>query len=92
MPGGAPEGNQNAAKGKRFQKAIERVLARKYGDVDKGYEALAEKYVEMVEEKEAMLVKDVADRTDGKPPQQINHAGHDGEALQVLFMQSDAEA
>lgn len=69
--GGAPLGNQNAVKGKRFQKAVERVLARKYGDVDKGYEALAEKYIEVAEAKDPNILKDVADRSDGKPTQTV---------------------
>lgn len=75
MPGGAPEGNQNAVKGKRFQKAVERVLARKYGDVDLGYEALAAKYIEVAESKDPNILRDVADRADGKPKQQTEISG-----------------
>jgi len=69
LPAGAPLGNQNAAKGRRFQKAVERVLARKYGDVDKGFEALAEKYIELAEAKDQPILRDFVDRADGKPEQ-----------------------
>ena len=90
MPAGAPLGNQNAKKGKRFQKAIERVLARKYGDVDAGYEALAAKYIELAESGDQPLLKDAADRSDGKPIQALEHSGTDGEpiknALSITFV------
>lgn len=89
---GAPLGNQNAVKGKRFQKAVERVLARKYGDVDAGYEALAALYIEVAEAKDTNILRDCADRSDGKPAQQINLAGHDGEPLVIRFESADAKA
>lgn len=84
---GAPVGNQNAAKGRRFQKAVERVLARKYGDVDKGYEALASVYVELAEARDSQMLRDMADRVDGKPAQAIT--GPDGEPLTVHFIAKD---
>lgn len=74
----APLGNQNAAKGKRFQKAMERVLARKYGDVDSGYEAIAKIYIEIAESKDPSICKDIADRVDGKPNQAIELSGEVG--------------
>lgn len=84
MPGGAPIGNQNAVKGKRFQKAMEKVLARKYGDVDAGYEAIAEKYVEIAEAKDPGICKDFADRADGKPSQQVALTGADGGPVETV--------
>ena len=74
----APIGNQNAAKGKRWQKALERVLARKYGDVDTGLEHLAEQFVALADNPDAAkdVCRDVADRFDGKPNQSIS--GPDG--------------
>ena len=78
---GAPLGNQNAVKAKRFQKAMERVLARKYGDVDTGYEAIAKIYIEIAEAKDPTICRDFADRIDGKPAQAIT--GADGGPLQV---------
>jgi len=77
---GAPIGNQNAVKGKRWQKALERVLARKYGDVDTGLEVLAEKFVGLSETDAVKDVcRDIADRFDGKPPQALEHSGPGGE-------------
>ena len=72
--GGAPLGNQNAAKGARWRKALERVLARKYGDVDAGLEKLAEAFVEAHLEPKltSEVCRDIADRFDGKPKQQIS--------------------
>lgn len=55
------------------------MLARKYGDVDAGYEALAEKYIEVAESKDPNILKDVADRSDGKPRQAFEHSGPEGE-------------
>ena len=89
MPGGAPIGNQNAVKGKRFQKAIERVLARKYGDVDAGYEAIAQIYIEIAESKDPTICKDFADRSDGKPAQQLIHASDPENPLTLKVVKED---
>mgnify|MGYP001597966645 FL=1 len=80
---GAPFGNKNAEKAKRFQKAMERVLARKYGDVDTGYEAIAKIYIEIAEAKDPNLLKDFADRVDGKPRQQIEAVDDEGRVLAI---------
>jgi len=80
---GAPFGNKNAANAKRFQKAMEKVLARKYGDVDAGYEAIAKIYIEIAEGKDANLIKDFADRVDGKPRQQIEAVDDEGRTLAI---------
>lgn len=90
LPAGAPLGNQNAVKGKRFQKAMERVLARKYGDVDTGYEAIAKIYIEIAESKDPSICKDIADRVDGKPAQAIT--GADGGNLVIQFLKADEGA
>jgi len=87
MPGGAPEGNNNSARGKRFHKAVERVLARKYGDVDKGYEALAKIYVETAESGNEKVLLDVIDRADGKATQGITDG--DGNPLTITFVARD---
>ena len=88
---GAPLGNQNAAKGARWRKALERVLARKYGDVDTGLEKLAEAFVELHTNPDATseVCRDVADRFDGKPKQQTEISGADGGPLSVTW-KSDA--
>lgn len=82
MPAGAPEGNDNSARGRRFQKAVERVLARKYGDVDKGYESLARIYVQAAEDGNEKVLLDIIDRSDGKAVQAIS--GPDGGPLTVI--------
>lgn len=90
--GGAPLGNQNAAKAKRWQKALERVLARKYGDVDAGLEVLALKFIEMheVSDTTTEVCKDVADRFDGKPAQQLQLSGDSENPLVVEIVKFNA--
>ena len=84
MPGGAPIGNQNAAKAKRWQKALERVLAREYGDVDTGLEKLASEFLKATIEMTGATekrgpdiggFKEIADRFDGKAPQAVQVSG-----------------
>lgn len=68
----APLGNQNAAKGKRWQKALERALAHAgEGDVDNGLLPIAKAVVvaAMAGDKDAW--KEIGDRLDGKPSQTI---------------------
>jgi len=90
---GAPLGNQNAAKAKRWQKAVERVLARRYGDVDTGVEALAETFINLTATEAAKDVcRDIADRFDGKPAQALEHSGPGGEPLVVQITSKDSEA
>ena len=62
---------------------MERVLARKYGDVDTGYEAIAKIYIELAEAKDPNLIKDIADRVDGKPRQQIEAVDDEGRTLAI---------
>lgn len=103
MAGGAPIGNQNAKKARRWQQALERVLARKYGDVDSGLEHLAEQFIEatigmtQATEKRGPDVggfKELADRMDGKATQALEHSGPDGAPLpatiNVTLTKSDA--
>ena len=85
MRAGAPLGNQNGAKGKRWQKALERVLARRYGDVDKGLEKLAEKFLKLADNKAVAkdVYREVADRFDGRPAQAVALTGADDGPLIV---------
>lgn len=69
----APLGNQNAAKAKRWQKALERALARAgAGDVDSGLNPIADSVVAaaMAGDKDAW--KELGDRLDGKAIQQVD--------------------
>jgi hypothetical protein len=80
--GGAPAGNQNAAKGKRWQKALERALAHKFGDVETGLFTLAKKFIDLADSaEEREIFKEIADRFDGKPAQAVELAGPDGAPL-----------
>lgn len=90
MPGGAPEGNRNSANGKRFHKAVERILARKYGDVDKGYEALAKIYVESAESGNEKVLLDVIDRSDGKAIQAIDATIDGSLTIEIVKFSGDA--
>ncbi len=73
---GAPIGNQNAAKGRRWAKAIEREVARlEKGDLEAGLARIARRVVKVAdegdEEKAIWAIKEIADRMDGKPAQAI---------------------
>jgi hypothetical protein len=85
----APKGNQNAAKGKRWQEALIKALAQ-YENKDAGIkrgQALA-KIAEMVVMKALGGDKDAAaeigNRLDGKPAQALEHSGVDGVPLHVF--------
>jgi hypothetical protein len=73
----APIGNRNYIKGKRWQQALERALARLgEGEIDVGLNPIADKVVQaaMAGDKDAW--KELGDRLDGKPAQAIT--GEDG--------------
>ena len=75
----APIGNQNAAKAKRWQKALERALARKFGDVDDGLTEIAAHVVNAAERGDKDAWAEIGNRIDGKPAQAIT--GEDGGAV-----------
>jgi len=68
---GAPLGNTNGAKAKRWQKALERALARKYGEVDEGLTVIAAQVVNSAAEGDRDAWKEIGDRLDGKPAQTV---------------------
>lgn len=75
----APAGNQYAAKAKQWQMAIERALdVRGAADRRLALDMLAERLLQKCDEGEGWALKELGDRLDGKPSQQIQHAGHDG--------------
>jgi hypothetical protein len=88
---GAPLGNQNAAKGKRWQAAIERALERRASgqprptDVSAliaGYDMAADEFVtRLFEDKDLGYFKELGDRSDGKPKQTI--AGDEDAPLEM---------
>lgn len=80
MPG-APLGNQNARKDNRmWGDAIKRVVAQK--DSQKLRE-LAEKLVSLAEAGDVAALKELGDRLDGKPAQQVQLSGDSDAPLVV---------
>ena len=79
--GGQP-GNQNAAKGRRWQDAINRALAKrsKAAGIEE-LDRLAEKFLDEVEAQGINGFKEFGDRMDGKPAQAIT--GPEGGPLQI---------
>ena len=91
---GAPLGNQNGAKGKRWRDAIDRALARRgKGEMVKAMDELADDYLDKVAGANGMDgYREFGDRYDGKPAQQVNIAGHDGQQFVVKFDSADENA
>jgi hypothetical protein len=84
---GAPEGNQNAKKGKLFYDQLRRALVQ--NDSLK-LRAIAEKLVEKAEEGESWAVKEIMDRIDGKAVQPNTLEDENGKTvfphIQVSFV------
>jgi HPt (histidine-containing phosphotransfer) domain-containing protein len=79
---GAPVGNQNGAKGKQWADAVKRAIRTKYGkEWDESLEELAKGLVEAAAAGDLQALKEVGDRLDGKPKQQTEISGPDGEAI-----------
>jgi len=72
MPGGAPEGNENAAKAKLFHDGLRRALARSGKTVDGGLNKVCDQLVKAANNGEQWAIKEVADRIEGKAPQAIS--------------------
>lgn len=82
---GAPKGNQNAAKAKRWLAAIDRALdKRSRVDAKDALDALAEKLLEAADKGEAWALKELGDRLEGKPAQAIIGGQEDDPAIQIL--------
>jgi DNA-binding GntR family transcriptional regulator len=89
---GAPVGNQNAAKGRRWAAAIERALAKRAGkrslkDAQEALDELAEQFLDAVSQGDISAFKELGDRLDGKAHQAVTHDGDVG--LRVLRLDSD---
>ena len=91
---GAPLGNQNAVKAKRWQQAIDRALGRRArADGIEELDRLADLYLDTIEEMTASTEKrgpsidgfrDLADRLDGKPAQQVKLTDADDGPLRIV--------
>jgi len=86
---GAPFGNQNAVKGRRWAKAVERAVdawpERAVSlEVNKGIDNMAWEFVrEMVTTKDIAFFREFGDRIDGKAVQASEISGPDGGPLAV---------
>ena len=80
----AAKGKKNRANGARFKDALRRALARAPGANGKysnGLNLVADQLVLAALAGEQWAIKEVADRIDGKPKQQIEATGKDGKDL-----------
>lgn len=86
----AAPGNNYAGKVKVWKGAIERVL-QKRSRVDQIQEldVIAEKLIEACLAGDQWAIKELGDRLDGKPGQQIDLGNKDGQALILRFLQAD---
>jgi hypothetical protein len=70
MPGGAPEGNNNAEKGTRWRNAIDKALENRCkSDGQKALVAIAEAMLAKAAEGDMTAIKELGDRIDGKVAQ-----------------------
>lgn len=77
---GAPVGNQNAVKRhRRWAEALDRAIAQ---DDGKRLRDAAEKLLDLAASGESWAVKEIGDRLDGKPSQQVELTGADGGAIE----------
>lgn len=73
---GAPLGNQNATKGKRWQQAIDRALAERSKSAGiEALDALAEKLLTLADAGDLGALRELGDRLDGKAAQGVTLAG-----------------
>lgn len=69
--GGAPVGNQNAAKAKIWTDAIKRALARRAEDQGRDLNRLADTLLDKCLEGDLAALKELGDRLEGKPAQAL---------------------
>ena len=79
---GAPEGNDNAKKGKMFYDQLRKILVQ--NDQFK-LRKICDKFVEAAEKGEAWAIKEIMDRMDGKPVAIQELQGPDGAQLKTGF-------
>lgn len=80
---GGQLGNNNASKGKPWEAAIKRALARySNNNIAKGLDKLADQLVKAAGDKgDQWAIREIGDRMDGKPAQSI--VGEDGGPLTI---------
>ena len=81
---GAPVGNQNAVKGKRWSNAIDRALAKRSKvDATESLDALAEELLKKCEAGDMAALKELGDRLEGKPGQALTIGNPEGEEFKI---------
>ena len=83
MAGGAPQGNQNAVRAKKWRDSIMRALSRKSSSVDLGLDAAADKLVMLAHEGDKWAIDHIAERIDGKVPQALIGGDDDDPPLKL---------
>lgn len=82
---GAPVGNKNAIKAKRWSQAIERALsARSRVEQVDALDALAEKLLAKCDEGDLGALKELGDRLDGKAAQSVTVGGDEENPLRIF--------
>lgn len=88
---GAPLGNNNRAKGKMFQAALKRVLAKKHSTLALGLEKAAEVLeTEAIEKRDLDAVKEIADRIDGRATAGHEISGPGGGPIETFSLDATA--
>jgi hypothetical protein len=84
MERGAQPGNQNAAKGRMWRDAIQRALRkRSKSDQVEALDELAEQFLDAVSKGDIQAFKELGDRLDGKPAQQVTLSGDADNPLRI---------
>jgi len=89
---GAPVGNQNASRGKRFASVLEKRIAEL-----RAMDGIVDALITKALDGDMSAIKEVADRLDGKPRQQVDLGGQDGEnplvtAINIRFVKSSEQS
>ena len=88
---GAPLGNTNGIKGKRWTKAIENALAKRSKATGmEELDRLAEEFLDDVEESGVNGFKELGDRLEGRAMQRVELGNTDGEPFVIKVDASEA--
>lgn len=81
MERGGQPGNKNAVKNRPWAEALNRALLAEDG---KALRALADKIVEKALEGDVPALREIGDRLDGKPAQQLQLQGDEAQPLKII--------
>lgn len=86
---GAPVGNQNGVKNRPFAEAINRALLAKNGQLLRKIADRLVHHAAHSKQIDITAIREVLDRTDGKPRQQVEHTGLDDGPIAIEFTQRE---